>query len=237
METVTSPSPTLGVIIANTPQPHSLGAALANVFGLQQVQKIYIGIDPGVTTGIAVYNGGGITALQSGSHSQMLLAVIDISRSNGNLLSIILEDVHADKTNFVAAQFIRQMMANPALAKKMPSEKKRMAYCINAACKRSRDSGMTAGFAMDWKALFAQQGITYATLAPSMRDNAAAILSKLGKGINPAPVIARLRAPTKLNAGQFKTLTGCQLPSNEHTRDAATLVWWYAKEQERISMQ
>lgn len=233
METVVTPLR----LTTTAQQPHSLGAAFADVLGVQQMQKIYIGIDPGATTGIAVYNRGGITALQSGSHSQMLLAVIDISRSSGNLLSIILEDVHADKTNFVAAQFIRQMMANPALAKKMPSEKKRMAYCINAACKRSRDSGMTAGFAMDWKALFAQQGITYATLAPSMRDNAAAILSKLGKGINPAPVIASLRAPTKLNSGQFKTLTGCQLPSNEHTRDAATLVWWYAKEQERIAMQ
>lgn len=219
-------------------QPGIAPAAAHEIIGYQQLtQKTYIGIDPGTTTGIAIYHRGGITSLQSGSHSQMLLHVLEVSQRIGSLLTVILEDVHADKTNFVASQFIRGMMANPALIKKLPNEKARKAYCINAACKRSRDSGMTAGYALDWKAFFSQHGIAYATLAPSMRDNAESILAKLPKGINPTPVIAKLKAPTKLTASQFKALTGCQLPSNEHNRDAGTLAWWYAREQEKIQLQ
>lgn len=239
METKTFGTIVIDPRVLTTPaQPGIAPAPAHDIIGLQQVaHKTYIGIDPGATTGIATYHRGAITALQSGSHSQMLLQVLEVSRSIGGLLTVVLEDVHADKTNFVAAAFIRGMMESPALMKKIPNEKARMAYCINAACKRSRDSGMTAGYALDWKAFFEQHGIAYATLAPSSRDNAEAVLAKLPTGINPTQVIVQLKAPTKLTAPQFKALTGCQLTSNEHNRDAGTLAWWYAREQEKIQWQ
>lgn len=205
-------------------------------------ERIYIGIDPGSNgnTGIAVMQNGKIKHLQSGHHFEMIDFVRVIINTATAQVLVVLEDVHQDKTNFVAATFIKQMMNNPELKKKIPNEHQRKAYCINAACKRSRDSGMVAGLSADWKHFldsYPKTGAGYHCIAPSERDNAATTLSKPG---NPKAakvidsIIRQLKAPTKLSAAQFTVLTGYTGASNEHTRDAGSLVWWFAKQQEKI---
>lgn len=228
-------------MVTTTKRPHRNTAAspqpttAASPIPKRMLTKLYIGIDPGSNTGIAIYEAGGITQMRSGAHCEMLLQVYGLAQTEGLLIEVILEDVHADSTNFVAAQFIAKMMKTPAIIKQIPNDKARMSYCINAACKRSRDSGMAAGLSADWKAFLDSNRIPYSTLAPSERDNAETLFKKAGKAnINPNAVIRSLIAPTKLNAAQFKALTGYAGSTNEHTRDAGTLVWWYAKQQEKV---
>ena len=201
------------------------------------IKQVIIGIDPGSETGLAFYCDGKIVKLESGSHSGMLFKVYEAFETENIALNVILEDVHADSTNFVAATFIKGMMNNPELKKQIPNEKNRMAYCINAACKRSRDSGMAAGLANDWKVFLEMKRIPYATMAPSKRDNAETLFNRLGKAIpkDLNGLIRTLTAPTKLNQKQFNDLTGWTKGSNEHARDAGTLAWWYAKQQKMIS--
>lgn len=201
------------------------------------MNEVIIGIDPGTVTGVAYFFNGKIISLESGVHSEMLFKVYETFESENVRLSVILEDVHADTTNFVANQFIRSMMNSPALKQQFPNEINRMSYCINAACKRSRDSGMTAGLANDWKVFLEMKRIPFETLAPSKRDNAETLFQKFGKAKpgNEIDIIKSLTAPTKLNQKQFNDLTGWQKGSNEHTRDAGTLAWWYAKQKKIIS--
>jgi len=218
------------VIQTAVPQNSPLSAPVPG----RMLVKWYIGIDPGRNTGIALYEEGKIKQLRSGSHCEMLLYLQALSQTEGIILEAVLEDVHADKTNFVASKFIAGMMKSAVLKKKIPNEKARLSYAINAACKRSRDSGMAAGFAADWQEFLSLHQIPYATLAPSKRDNAETLLAKAGRVLNHAGVIRSLTAPTKLSAAQFRELTGYTGSTNEHTRDAGTLVWWYAKGQEKI---
>jgi len=77
-----------------------------------------------------------------------------------------------------------------------------------------------------------QEGFTVIEVAPSWRHNATAKPKKRG-GLhtnNPANLIK----PTKLKAPQFKALTGYTGSSNEHGRDAATLI--YAQTTNRLLM-
>lgn len=206
---------------------------------LSAYECVYIGIDPGSNdnTGIAVLQAAKIVAVKSGHHFEMMDFVRGIMSASSAPVFVALEDVHQDKTNFVASQFIKQMMNSPELKKKLPNEQQRKAYCINAACKRSRDSGMVAGLSADWKHFLDSHKVGYHCIAPSERDNAATTLSKPGKPMAAKVVdaiIAQLKAPTKLTAQQFAALTGYNGPTNEHTRDAGSLVWWYVKQQEKI---
>ncbi len=201
------------------------------------IKDITIGIDPGKETGLSFLMDSKIVELHSGSHSEMLFKVYEVFETENVILKVILEDVHADTTNFVASKFIREMMNNPALKKEISNEKNRMSYCINAACKRSRDSGMAAGLANDWKVFLEMKRIPFETLAPSKRDNAETLFERMGKAkpTNEINLIKSLTAPTKLNQKQFNDLTGWQKGSNEHTRDAGTLAWWYVKQKKIIS--
>lgn len=222
-------------------QPASEDACQASGVPLCAYECVYIGIDPGSNdnTGIAVMQPGKIVAVKSGHHFEMMDFVRGILTAFAAPVFVVLEDVHQDKTNFVAAQFIKQMMNSPELKKKMPNEHQRKAYCINAACKRSRDSGMVAGLSADWKHFLDSHKVGYHCIAPSERDNAATTLSKPGKPMAAKvldAIIAQLKAPTKLTAQQFTTLTGYNGATNEHTRDAGSLVWWYAKQQEKIKL-
>jgi len=205
---------------------------------LPNIRKIYIGIDPGMTTGLAIYENGKLTQLFSGGHSEMILKIYELAHLKNCILKVILEDVHADETNFSASKFIRTMMNNKELQKRIPSNIRRHEYAIKAACKRSRDSGMVAGLSADWKMFMNMMGISYYTLAPSQRQSVETITKKTGVPFsnfkNLIAIIREMKAPVKMNKEQFNELTGWTGVSNEHNRDAGSLVWWFVKNQNRI---
>jgi len=86
-----------------------------------------------------------------------------------------------------------------------------------AMMKVSRDAGKNAGGAMILNQQLKVMGLPCVNVAPSKRQRAK----------NGRMVVGHLNMPTKVSAKQFKQLTRYSKTkgNNEHSRDAATLVW------------
>jgi hypothetical protein len=88
------------------------------------------------------------------------------------------------------------------------------------AMKQAQDVGKSKASATLIINLFKMQSIPVLEVSPSDRSRADKDLAKVGtKGVH------MLVMPTKTNATQFQQLTGYVGRSNEHNRDAATLVF------------
>lgn len=90
--------------------------------------------------------------------------------------------------------------------------------CFLMAMKQAQNVGESKAAAKILISVFRQSGLPVITIAPSDRDRA----DKDGLKVQG---IHMLSMPTKTTAEQFRQLTGYDGRSNEHSRDAATLVW------------
>jgi predicted Fe-Mo cluster-binding NifX family protein len=189
-----------------------------------------IGIDPSLSTaGIAVYHPeSGRLVLHTGD----LFSCVSFLNNCGVLHQsiVIIEDPNKDSATF-NMWFMFQKKLNVLLSGQRKSSfyagagsekpvtlgdlKSEFSIALNHAQK----VGMSKASATVFIELLKRQAVPTVRIAPSSRDRADKAMKKLS-----TPGIKVLSMPTKTTQEQFKTLTGYEARSNEHTRDAATLV-------------
>lgn len=144
--------------------------------------RIFIGIDPGVKTGIAVWNSsnGRFDALKTLTFWE---AVEELQQWADLAQEFVPKKIVVEDPNMISTTFTRQGVFGRSHAKisQNVGACKRDAQLIVEKCKSI--------------------GFTVVCIAPGAN-----------KYIN-------------LNAQKFKALTGCDLPSSQHSRDAAAYVW------------
>ena len=182
-----------------------------------------IGIDPSFENfGIAVYNPESKRLiLQSGN----LFEGIDWLNDCGILHESIavVENPALDKSVFgmwpaLRSEFMKTLEKRPGYTP-YPTGLAQAQSMFLRAMKQAQNIGEVKSAARLIIYLLRSQGVPVIEIAPSSRDRADKALQRVGmKGIE------MLSMPTKTNAEQFQRLTGYQGRSNEHTRDAATLI-------------
>ena len=95
------------------------------------------------------------------------------------------------------------------------------------AARMGRDVGKNQAGAVILIQQCKKMGIPCLSIAPSVRKRAQASIKNIGT----------LPYPTKSNAKQFKQLTGCEDRTNEHNRDAGTLVWGMTEKRFEMLLQ
>lgn len=189
-----------------------------------QERDILIGVDASLTNcGIAILQGGNLEL-----HTSEILDAIKWL-SGKKILSrsvAVIEDPNLDKNVF--GQFVLVKAAVLKFAGKevgrygMKQSAGTMADVQGAfsiAMKRAQDVGQSKAAAKILISLFERSNVPVLRIAPSDRHRADKESIKTNfKGIQ------MLNMPTKTNAGQFQQLTGYTGRSNEHNRDAATLI-------------
>lgn len=95
---------------------------------------------------------------------------------------------------------------------------------FNMALKRGQDIGKNKYLCKIFVKELEALGIPHIRVSPSDRWRADKNKSKGGLVITPSN-LELYQMPTKLTSAQFKTLTGYSNPTNEHERDASTIVY------------
>lgn len=185
-------------------------------------KDVLIGIDASlINCGVAVYEGSNLT-LYKGD----IWEAIDFIRNTGlsKRAIIVLEDANMDKTSFglwsafkaVVLKFAGKA-TGPYGIKQAPATLADVESEFRMAMKRSQDIGRSKAAATMLIMLFERAKIPVLRIAPSDRHRADKMkLNNQG--------VKMLCMPTKTTANQFEQLTGYNGRSNEHNRDAATLV-------------
>lgn len=172
-----------------------------------------IGVDPSFhTCGIAIYEPA-TTSLELFSGDSF--EVIAYLNKKGVLSQsiIVLENPNLDSTSFNMWGLFQKAMKSGAGVAEL---QKQFAICQTFAQKVGQSKAAGKWFLE----LFLRQGIPVAEVAPSSRDRA-----DHKRLIGASPLVLRsLKMPTKTTQEQFKILTGWSSPSNEHKRDAATMI-------------
>ena len=165
-----------------------------------------IGIDPGVNTGIAVWTPSlKLLSLATTSAYDSLYAVQQLYRDYPNSIFYI-EDPNGDKAAFTS-------MLNHATKATMlaPSQRK---SALRTSIKIAQDVGKVKAHAQHIIERLESLGAVVVKVNPSRRR-------KAGKTSDPR----LFNMPVKLTSAQFEQLTGYPGSTNEHVRDAATLVY------------
>jgi hypothetical protein len=185
-----------------------------------------IGIDPSFRNfGLAVLVDGQFTELRTAE----FLDQVNYIQTSGLFRDsvFVVEDPSEDKTVFgmigrikaVSMRFagkVTEMYGIKQTAATWPDVESE----CRKALKVAQDIGRNKACAELFLQMLDRAKVPYVTIRPSDRHRA----DKDGKRLGVAGIRA-LSMPTKTTAEQFRDLTGCGLRSNEHSRDAATLVW------------
>lgn len=182
-----------------------------------------IGIDPSFkNVGIAVYRPeNGAMSLHSGD----LFSAIDfLNRSKllGKCI-VVLEDPNLNPNlfggwPFVRAEIMKTLEKRPGYIP-FPTGLANVQSAYLRSAKQAQNVGENKAAAKLFAELFERQGVPFFRVSPTDRHRADKELVRANsRGIK------MLVMPTKTNAMQFYELTGYSGRSNEHTRDAATLV-------------
>jgi hypothetical protein len=186
-------------------------------------RDILIGIDASlINCGVAVYEGGNLT-LYKGE----LLDAIDWIRNDGRIKRaiVVIEDANMDKTSFGLWAMCKANVlkfagkaTGPYGIKQAPATLADVQSDFSMAMKRAQDVGKSKAAASILISFFERAKIPVLRIAPSDRDRADKMkLNNQG--------VKMLCMPTKTTSNQFEQLTGYNGRSNEHNRDAATLIF------------
>ena len=179
------------------------------------MRDILIGIDPSLTNcGIAIQWPDKSLEL----HTADLMGAmgwLGAKKINSRIIAII-EDPNKDSTTFGMWAMMKNEISN------MQARRGNM-YTVESIFrrtqKRAQDVGKSKGSALLIISMFEKAGVPVVLVAPSSRDNAEKERVKVN-----AKDVCHLKAPTKTNAEEFRMITGYTGRSNEHNRDAATLI-------------
>jgi len=182
---------------------------------------------------IGVYqslNNCGIAILQDGKLELYTGEILDAIKwlSGKKIMSrsvAVIEDPNLDKTVFNRFGLIKAAVlkfAGKSVGYGIKQSVGTMADVqseFSMAMKIAQNVGESKASAKILISLFKRAGVPVLTIAPSDRHRA----DKEGAKAN-FKGVQMLSMPTKTNAGQFQQLTGYAGRSNEHNRDAATLI-------------
>lgn len=177
----------------------------------QQQRDHLVGIDPSFTKlGVCIQH-----RARCDTQQHMTWTFLDFERwirTDGvrNRIAVILEDPNEDSHHWTAwREFKKSALTKPETANIIKSEFKK-------ALKIAADVGANKAAARQITLLLEENGVPFATVAPSKRDSA--------KGIG-ANEICRLKWPTKTTVEQYHIYTNIKPKgSSEHSRDAGTLI-------------
>ncbi len=172
-------------------------------------RDILIGIDASlVNCGVAMLDAGGNWSLHT---AELLDALAWLrARNIAQRAYIVIEDPNKDSTVFGLWFAIKE-----AILKRSPIQEIESLY--RRAMKQAQNIGESKAAAKVLIKIFESQGIPVVRIAPSDRNRADK------KNVNDKNLFM-LKMPTKTNAKQFQLLTSYTGRSNEHNRDAGTLI-------------
>ena len=168
-----------------------------------------IGIDPSFTNCAAAIYHPATKGLQL--HTGDLFSVMAFLNGSGVLGKsiIVCENPNLDSNTFGMWAFFKQALQGNRDLKTLQGQ---FGICM----KRAQDIGKSKASAELILEMFRRQSILVLEVKPSSRDRADKV-----KGAD----VRFMKMPTKTTAAQFATYAGFAVPkSNEHNRDAATLI-------------
>ena len=215
--------------------------------------QFVMGVDPGYDkrTGYSIRELGvpGLSKVASGTFMEAVQAAITLNELSTGLVVVYMEDPNLDSVVFTKAKKNRKGPAGPHSSQEikdnwqsflklalMPYLKKCFtqgrilptgnlgkAYRVNL--KIAQDIGRNKAIAYAIKSILTAHGIFVVSVAPSARHRANSPVRYRGKPIRGATIpVDQMNKPTKLNAKQFADRTKYLAKTNEHGRDAATLI-------------
>jgi hypothetical protein len=180
-----------------------------------------IGIDVSIqdgNNGLAIYNTTTkqFECIRATSFVSLVGEIADFYKENKAEGCIaVVEDAELDSTVFGAWEAFSQYLKKGYAITTLKS-------AFSTAMQKAQNVGMQKAAARLTIAAIERLGIEVIRIAPSWRDRADKIKKVAGLHHRAIEVYSM---PTKTTAAQFKQLTGYQDSTNEHGRDAATLVW------------
>jgi hypothetical protein len=177
-------------------------------------RDVLIGIDASlVNCGVAVLENGTLQ-LYKGE----LFEAVDFIRGLGlkDRAVVVMEDPNRDAAVFGAWLLIKNTITTFLQKKGTLADVESM---TRRQLKQAQNVGESKAAAKVLMILFERAGMPIVTVAPSDRHRADKDAIKSNAGV------LALSMPTKTTAKQFEQFTGYTGRSNEHNRDAATLIW------------
>lgn len=171
-----------------------------------------IGIDPSFDNcGISIYHPAtNIYKMQTGNFMEAMSFLNESGVLDKSI--VLLENPDLDGNTFGMWAFFKV-----TLDKLLRSQAglKEVQQTFGISMKRAQDIGKSKAAGAFMLTILEAQGVPVIQVAPSKRDRADKV-----KGAD----VRFMKMPTKTTAAQFATLTGYTGKSNEHARDAGTLV-------------
>lgn len=168
-----------------------------------------VGIDPSFTNCAAAIYHPATRGLQL--HTGDLFSVMAFLNSSGVLgkCIVVCENPNLDSNTFGMWAFFKQALTTNRDLKTLQGQ---FGICM----KRAQDIGKSKASAELLIEMFRRQSIPVLEVKPSSRDRADKVKNA---------DVRLMKMPTKTNAAQFAAYAGFPVPkSNEHNRDAATLI-------------
>lgn len=198
------------------------------------MRDVLVGIDPSFeTAGVAIYTPEDKRLVLHGGD---IFSCVDFLNKSGILhrAIVILEDPGLNsniygtwfqmKTSVELYRTGKVGLHNPQGKRSAPwsdGRDRSVQAVFGGLMKQAKNIGQSVASAWMFNELISRAGVPVARIAPSDRHRAD---KEILKGNGPKGVHL-LSMPTKTTAVQFQALTGYTGRSNEHTRDAATLVF------------
>lgn len=181
------------------------------------MKSVLIGIDPSfATAGVAIYEPATNNLILHGGDLFSCMSFLNNSGILGKAIAVI-ENPNMDGTVF-GSWFRFQAQIDRYVKKQITLGDLKSEYSISMKHAQSVGKNKAAGEL--FIEMFERQAIPVLEIAPSSRHRADKDLLKYkNQGIK------MLAMPTKTTAAQFEQYTGYSGRSNEHTRDAGTLVF------------
>ncbi len=188
------------------------------------MKQTLIGVDIGIwkNTGIAIYfpkekQYHSIRSTDVFEALQWIQAWVEMPEYN---VIVIVENSDLDSNVFGADQDLVAYIKKWQTGRR---DYKLLLKQIRKAIAWGSNVGKNKGIAVSFLKKLNELNIPTVEIAPSQRRKADKTV-KIGK-IEQAIPVNQLPMPTKTTAAQFQKLTGYRERTNEHGRDAATLVW------------
>tara|TARA_R110000751_G_scaffold35441_2_gene87125 strand:+ start:1004 stop:1618 length:615 start_codon:yes stop_codon:yes gene_type:complete len=185
-------------------------------------KHVLIGIDIGIrnNTGVAIYHPEEkkFKDVISCDMFEAMQICIKQNESKKKCVVVVVENADMDSNIFGADTDLLSYISRSGTKNKKGLTKK-----IRQVLAWASNVGKNKGAAIAFIHHLQQHNITYAEIAPSKRRRAGKVL-KIGKR-EVKEKISQLPMPTKTTAADFKFWTGYCGKTNEHSRDAGTLVF------------
>ena len=198
--------------------------------------KFAMGIDVGKKGGLACLDlqTGKLITVTTLTAWEMIAVLLEyVETTDSKETFYVVEDPNLNSNIFGSFRHIEKILAPYKSSRGIigiaSMNKLRSAYAIGL--KHASSVGMNRGYAAQVIEFLKAKNQEVLQVSPSIRQNYENLSKKMNltRAVVRKSVVAGMKMPTKLKAPDFKLLTGWEQQTNEHSRDAATLVWKMSK--------